>query len=111
MSELSANRIAAEGTIFGRRCSTLILGLENAAREGGNGFTDKVENDLFELLLEQAMETMRDHASEEACILFEARAKLEFFGALAPAALRIRWRKQQWEAWQTIAHPEKVEAA
>lgn len=70
---------------------------------GGNGFKAQAENDLFEVLLECSMELMREHSSDEACDLFEAMANLEYFGALAPASDRIKWRQTRWAAWQQIA--------
>ena len=107
MSEHAANIIADAGTEFGARCARLISGLERASMQGGNGFKAKTENDLFEVLfevlLERSMEVMRDHSSDEACELFEAMARLEYWGALALASDRIKWRKTRWAAWQEIA--------
>lgn len=103
MSEHSANIIADEGTAFGARCGRLIAGMEKAAVQAGNGFTAKDENYLFEVLLERSMETMREHSSEAACDLFEAMARLEYFGALAAPSDRIKWRQTRWSAWQQIA--------
>ena len=103
MSEHAANIRADAGTEFGARCARLISGLERASMQGENGFKAKTENDLFEVLLERSMEVMREHSSDEACELFEAMARLEYWGALALASDRIKWRKTRWAAWQEIA--------
>lgn len=111
MSENAANLIADEGSAFGARCARLISGMERASMQGGNAFRAKVEDDLFEELLERSLEVMRSHSSHEACDLFEACAKTEFYGALAPKQDVKSWSDVRWSAWQAIAHPENVEAA
>lgn len=108
MSEFAANLIASKGSEFGAQCQHLIAIADTASAHGGNGLNAKEENDLFEEILERTLEAMWAKSSEEACDLFEANAKLEYYGALASKQDRKAWRETSWEAWQAVAQMENA---
>jgi len=107
----AADVIHENGTRFGARASLMIEAADDACVQSRRGFKFETEAMLFEILLEHTLDVMRSHAEETACILFEAEARLQFFGVHAPETDLTKWRRASWEAYHEIEALELARAS
>ena len=96
--ETTIDGIADAGTRFGARAQALLEMADKVGEADGRGvFTAREEGEVFEIILERVIDALSDKSvSRPAIDVFEAEAKLAFYGVITDSANITSWRNQSW---------------